>query len=133
PFVTVVPPVYVFAAVRVTVLLLPALGLTATMPARPVAFWITSLTTIGPARPARLSVRLPVVGSVTVDGAVGEPMMNVPPVVPATNPLEMNRLLVMVIGPASVRLNDSPGALSMAIPVVSRMALEIVRSPPVGR
>src|SRR5207253_4032431 len=118
---------------RVTGLLLLAFGLMTTVSVWPAAFTITSLTTIGPDRAARLSWKLVVAGRVMVLGAAGDPMTNVPPVVPATNPLVMHRLLVMVIGPASVRLNVSPGALSMAIPVVSRIELEISRSPPVGR
>src|SRR5438552_9633669 len=101
-----------------TALLLLAFGLMATMSVWPFAFTITSLTTIGPARAARLSWKVVVVGRVRTLGAAADPMIKAPPVVPATNPLEMNRLLVMVIGPASVRLNDSPAALSMAIPVV---------------
>src|SRR5262249_45818871 len=116
----VVPPVYVFCALRVTGLVLLVLGLVATLPLKPGGSWMTSLTTIGPDRAARLRVSVPDTGSVTVFGAFGSPMINVPPVVLAVNPLEMNRLLVIVIAPDNVRLRaeSAPVPLSIAMPVV---------------
>src|SRR5581483_3244466 len=95
---------------------------------------MTSLTTIGPQRAARLSVPPVAVGRVRVDGAAGAPRIIVPPgTVPVPNPFEMNRLATIVIGPVNVRLNVSPGLLSMANPVFIRIALEIARLPPTGR
>src|SRR3954466_2243890 len=95
---------------------------------------MTSLTTIGK-NPPKLKVKLLLVGRVIVEGAEGSPTVKVPvgPTRFVLNPLEMKRLLVIVIGPAIVRLYVSPGLLSIAKPVVIRMGFEISRSPPVGR
>src|SRR5262245_11165786 len=110
--------------------MLLALVLIFTMSLWPAAFCITSFTMMGPFRAAKLRMKVLVAGNVMVLGAAGDPRIRLPPAWPAVNPFEMKRLLVIVIGPANVRLLVvSPTAVSMANPVVNRRAFEIVWLP----
>src|SRR2546423_8138756 len=90
--------------------------------------------TMGPDSAARLRVRFVTVGRVIVEGAEATPMIMDPATLETEKPLEMKRLVVcIVIGPAKVRLNVSPVALSIATPVVNLNSFEMLRLAPLGR